>query len=87
MADDVTTDLVIPGAEFDALEHTGLADVDAFLRVVAMFGVQVPVITGPSCGAESPREWLCDRAADHTGRHAAYLWNGAVVAVWHQHDW
>jgi hypothetical protein len=83
---DVTTEVVIPGAEFDASEHAG-GDIDALLRVAAMFGVQVPLHNGHACGDESPSGWECSRAADHTGRHCAYLWTGAVVAVWHQHDW
>ena len=84
---DTTTDLVIPGAEWDAHEHAD-GDLDALLRVIGMFGVAVPVIGDvPLCGAEHPSRWECTRAQGHHGRHCAYLWNGAVAAVWHQQDY
>ena len=82
-----TTDLVIPGAEWDAHEHAD-GDLDALLRVVAMYGIAVPEHSAPYCGAVHSSGMECTRAAGHTGRHhASFPWSGAVVAVWHQHNW
>lgn len=91
MSDDATTELVVPGSEYDAADHGhGMGGI---LRVAEMFGVRLQRLAGASrCLAVSPSGWTCTRADGHQRRHHATFpsphgQGDIVLAVWHQNDY
>ena len=51
-------------------------------EAIRQVGITVPKITGWTCSQRQRDGFTCDRLENHTGRHAATLGDGTLVAVW-----